>query len=47
MEVKILDLTRQYETIREDVERAVCEQMAGGMYIGGQAVADFEQRFAE
>lgn len=46
MEVKILDLTRQYEIIREKVEQAVCEQMAGGMYIGGAAVADFEKKFA-
>ncbi len=46
MEVKILDLARQYEKIQEKVEQAVCEQMKSGMYIGGKAVADFEQKFA-
>lgn len=47
MNVKILDLTRQYELIQEEVEAAVCEQMRTGMYIGGRAVADFEKKFAE
>lgn len=47
MEVKILDLSRQYELIQEKVEQAVCEQMKSGMYIGGKAVADFEKKFAE
>ncbi|MBO5239589.1 MAG: DegT/DnrJ/EryC1/StrS family aminotransferase [Lachnospiraceae bacterium] len=47
MNVKILDLTRQYEIIQEKVERAVLEQMKSGMYIGGTAVTDFEKKFAE
>lgn len=47
MEVKILDLARQYEKIRDKVEEAVCEQMKSGMYIGGKAVADFEKKFAD
>lgn len=47
MEVKILDLSRQYELIQEKVEKAVCEQMKSGMYIGGKAVADFEKKFAD
>ena len=47
MEVKILDLTRQYEQIREEVEAAVCEQMRTGMFIGGKAVKDFEDNFAQ
>ena len=46
MEVKILDLARQYKLIQAEVEKAVCEQMASGMYIGGKAVADFEKKFA-
>lgn len=46
MKVNILDLTRQYEIIQEKVEKAVCEQMRSGMYIGGKAVADFEEKFA-
>lgn len=46
MEVKILDLARQYKLIQAEVEKAVCEQMSSGMYIGGKAVADFEKKFA-
>lgn len=46
MDVKILDLTRQYGFIQKEVEAAVCEQMKSGMYIGGKAVADFEKDFA-
>ncbi len=47
MEIPILNLTRQYETIRAEVEAAVLEQMAGGSYIGGSAVSHFEKKFAE
>lgn len=47
MEIKILDLTRQYELLHERIEQSVCEQMKSGMYIGGKAVADFEKKFAE
>ena len=46
MQVKILDLTRQYQLLKEQAEAAVCEQMATGMFIGGKAVADFEEKFA-
>ena len=46
MNVKILDLTRQYALLKDKVEKAVLEQMASGMYIGGAAVSDFENRFA-
>lgn len=47
MEVRILDLTRQYEIIREEVEKAVLNQMQSGMYIMGSAVTEFEKNFAE
>jgi len=46
MEVKLLDLTRQYELIKDKVEPAMCKQMQSGMYIMGSAVTDFEQKFA-
>ncbi|MDE7311764.1 MAG: DegT/DnrJ/EryC1/StrS family aminotransferase [Eubacterium sp.] len=46
MDVKVLDLKRQYSMIKDKIEQAVCEQMKSGTYIGGKAVADFEQRFA-
>jgi dTDP-4-amino-4,6-dideoxygalactose transaminase len=47
MEVRILDLIRQYEDIKDEVEKAVCEQMSTGMFIGGKAVANFEKEFAD
>ncbi len=47
MEVKILDLARQYKEIQNEIEQAVCEQMRSGMYIGGKAVNDFEKSFAD
>ena len=46
MGVSILNLTRQYELIRERVEKAVIEQMSSGLYIGGRAVENFEKKFA-
>lgn len=46
MEVKVLDLARQYKLIQEKVEKAVCEQMESGMYIGGKSVIEFEKKFA-
>jgi len=42
-----LDLTRQYETIRDRVNAAVLDILASGRYIGGAAVDRFEERFAE
>lgn len=41
-----LDLTRQYALIGEEVSAAVQEVLASGRYIGGPAVAGFEQAFA-
>ena len=46
MNVKLFDLTRQYETLKDRLEPAVCELMAGGMFIQGEAVSRFEQSFA-
>lgn len=42
-----LDLTRQYEQIRASVETSVLEILNSGRYIGGAAVAEFEQQFAD
>lgn len=47
MNIRILDLTRQYNIIQEKVEKAVLEQMRSGNYIGGSAVTDFETKFAK
>ena len=42
-----VDLTRQYKLIREEADRAVLEILNSGRYIGGEAVATFEQKLAE
>lgn len=47
MNVKILDLARQYAMIQDKVEKAVVEQLKSGIYIGGSAVTDFENKFAD
>ncbi|GLC82507.1 DegT/DnrJ/EryC1/StrS family aminotransferase [Lacrimispora brassicae] len=47
MDIKILDLTRQYKAIQTEIEEAVCEQMRSGVFVGGKAVTDFEKKFAE
>lgn len=47
MDVKILDLKRQYRIMQHKIEQAVCEQMQSGSYIGGEAVTSFEQKFAQ
>ena len=42
-----VDLKRQYKLISNEANTAVLEVLTSGKYIGGAAVADFEQRFAE
>ena len=42
-----VDLTRQYEHIKDEADLAVLELLNSGSYIGGAAVATFEQQFAE
>lgn len=42
-----LDLTQQYQTLAPELDGAVQELLASGRYIGGSAVATFEQAFAQ
>ncbi len=42
-----IDLTRQYQLIESETNAAVLEVLRSGRYIGGSAVNDFEQQFAE
>lgn len=42
-----VDLTRQFQHIREDATAAVLEILNSGRYIGGEAVTSFEQQFAD
>ncbi|MEY2859031.1 MAG: hypothetical protein RLZZ74_3344, partial [Cyanobacteriota bacterium] len=41
-----VDLTRQYQLIKESAESAVLEILSSGRYIGGEAIANFEREFA-
>ncbi len=41
-----LDLAQQYQTISEEVSKAVLEVLSSGRYIGGPIVEEFEQQFA-
>jgi dTDP-4-amino-4,6-dideoxygalactose transaminase len=45
--IPLLDLTRQFESIRADVSVAVGEVLASGQYIKGTKVKAFEQHFAQ
>lgn len=40
------NLTRQYQTIGEEISAAVQDVLASGCYIGGPLVASFEEQFA-
>jgi len=42
-----VDLTRQYQLIKEKADSAVLEILSSGRYIGGKAIASFEQEFAD
>ena len=41
-----VDLTRQYQQIKEEANLAVLDILSSGRYIGGEAIATFEQEFA-
>ena len=41
-----VDLTRQYQVISEEASKTVIEILNSGRYIGGAAVTNFEQEFA-
>lgn len=41
-----VDLTRQYELIKQETNSAVLDILSSGRYIGGAAIATFEEQFA-
>jgi dTDP-4-amino-4,6-dideoxygalactose transaminase len=41
-----VDLKRQYQSVKEELDRAVLSVLSSGRYIGGATVTDFEQEFA-
>ena len=46
MAVPLFDLTRQYATLRAEIEPVVCELLASGAYVLGPAVDEFESAAA-
>ena len=42
-----VDLTRQHKTISQEVEAQVLEVLRSGRYVGGAAVTNFEDQFAQ
>lgn len=47
MDVKFLDLTRQYEILKKELEPAILRCAMNGNYIGGSVVQEFEDSFAK
>jgi dTDP-4-amino-4,6-dideoxygalactose transaminase len=45
--IPLLDLTQQYQSIKDEVSAVVSEVLASGQYIKGQRVQAFEQHFAQ
>ncbi len=45
--IPLVDLTRQHEELRREIEREVCATLAGGRYILGPREQRFEREFAE
>jgi dTDP-4-amino-4,6-dideoxygalactose transaminase len=46
MIIPFVDLNAQYKSIKDDIDKVVSECIAGGIFIKGQAVLDFENAFA-
>ncbi|MDR3554366.1 MAG: DegT/DnrJ/EryC1/StrS family aminotransferase [Syntrophobacteraceae bacterium] len=47
MQIPLVDLNAQYQTIREEIDKTVAEVIANSAFIGGPAVKAFEAGFAE
>ncbi|MGQ9756203.1 MAG: DegT/DnrJ/EryC1/StrS family aminotransferase [Desulfotomaculales bacterium] len=47
MKIPVLDLTRQYNTIRKEIDAAVARVLSSGRFILGSEVEAFEQEVAE
>ena len=47
MKISLIDLQRQYETIKEETNMRVLEVLAGSQYIMGENVKEFENEFSE
>lgn len=45
--IPAMNVTRQYESIREELDKAALDVLHGGQYILGKTVEDFEKSFAD
>ncbi len=46
MQIQLINLKKQYETIKEEVEKNVLEVLSGSQYIMGKNVKEFEKDFS-
>jgi dTDP-4-amino-4,6-dideoxygalactose transaminase len=47
MQIQLINLKKQYETIKEELEKNVTEVLSGAQYIMGKNVKEFEKEFSE
>ncbi len=45
--IRFLDLRKQYESIKTDIDAAIAETLESCQFVGGPAVARFEREFAD
>ena len=45
--VRFVDLKRQYECIKDKMDENISEVLSSGRYVGGEKVANFEREFSE
>ncbi len=44
--IRFVDLRRQYETIKDEIDETVNEVLSSGRYVGGEHVSNFEREFS-
>ena len=47
MQIPLINLKKQYESIKDEVDKAVSEVLSGAQYIMGTNVKEFEKEFSE
>ena len=47
IDIRFVDLKRQYESIKDKIDKNVSDVLSSGRYIGGEKVANFESEFSE
>ncbi len=47
MRVAFNDFLKEYDSIKDEIDKAVSAVLSGGRFIGGEVVHEFESRFAE